>query len=158
MYDPATRIPTGELIDHIRIRFHDTHRSELPGLIALARKVETAHPADVDTPHGLTQALEAILADLEAHMRAEEDSVFAVIRSGTVRDAVASIPDLRKDHDSQQGALNRIAAIAHGFRLPHNACASWRRLYAGLGKLAKDLDEHRYLEDEVLFPRLEAQA
>ncbi|QYX56021.1 hemerythrin domain-containing protein [Roseovarius sp. SCSIO 43702] len=157
---PAAETPirTEALIDHIRVRFHDTHRRELPELIALARRVEKAHPEDIDTPHGLTQALEAMTTELEAHMRAEEDGVFAAFRSGTVRDAVVSIPDLNKDHDSQQSALNRIAAITHGFRLPRNACATWRRLYAGLGKLAEDLDEHRYLEDEVLFPRLEEQA
>lgn len=59
----------------------------------------------------------------------------------------------RGDHDEQLAALNRIAAITHGFRLPPDACAPWRRLYAGLGKLAEDLDEHRYLEGRVLFPR-----
>lgn len=149
---------TGALIEHILSRFHDTHRRELPELVALARKVEMTHPASIDTPHGLTHALEALSTDLELHMRAEEDGVFAAIRSGAVRGKVVSIPDLNKDHDGQQSALNRIAAITHGFRLPRNACASWRRLYAGLGKLAEDLDEHRYLEDEVLFPRLEAQA
>ncbi len=152
------RTPTEALIDHIRIRFHDTHRRELPELIALARKVETAHPADIDTPHGLSRVLEAMIADLEAHMRVEEESVFAAVQSGSVRKAVESIPDLRNDHNDQEAALNRIAAITHGFRLPRTACASWRRLYAGLGKLAEDLDEHKYLEDKVLFPRLEALA
>lgn len=158
MPDLATRVPTDALIDHIRTSLHDTNRRELPELVTLARKVEAAHPADIDTPHGLTHALEAMIADLEAHMRAEEADIFAALGPGTVRDAVESIPALRKDHDNQEAALNRIAAITHGFRLPRNACASWRRLYAGLGKLAEDLDEHRFLEDNVLFPRLEAQA
>lgn len=42
----------GALIDHNRTRYHDTHRRELPELIALARKVESAHATDPDTPHG----------------------------------------------------------------------------------------------------------
>lgn len=153
-----TPIPTEALIDHIRVRFHDTHRRELPELIALARRVEKAHPADIDTPHGLTQALEALSTELEAHMRAEEDGIFAAFRFGTVREAVVSIPHFRKDHDGQEAAMNRIAAITHGFRLPRNACETWRHLYTRLGKLAEDLDEHKYLEDHVLFPQLEAQA
>lgn len=53
MHDPATNAPTSVLIDHIRTRYHDTHRRELPELIALARKVETAHATDANTPHGL---------------------------------------------------------------------------------------------------------
>lgn len=158
MHDPATDAPTGALIDHIRTRYHDTHRRELPELIALARKVETAHPADPNTPHGLTHALEMMIPQLEAHMREEEEILFPAFRAAGVTDAAAAIPHLRAAHDGQEAALNRIAAITHGFRLPHHACQSWRRLYEGLGKLAEDLDEHMYLEEEVLFPRLEARA
>lgn len=151
-------MPTEALIDHIRTRFHDAHRRALPELVALARRVEVVHGADLDAPHGLTRALEAMTEDLTAHMRAEEERVFAAFRAGRIREAVRSIPKLRHDHEGQEAALNRIAAITHGFRLPHDACDSWRTLYAGLGKLAEDMDEHAYLEDRELFPRLEAQA
>lgn len=157
MEDVATDAPTGVLIDHIRTRYHDTHRRELPELIALARKVETAHATDPDTPHGLTDALEAMIPDLEAHMREEEELVFPALRGGGTGDAAAAIPHLRAAHHGHEAALNRIAAITHGFRLPRHACRSWRRLYEGLGKLVEDLDEHRYLEDAVLFPRVEVR-
>ncbi len=36
---------TAELIDHLRSRYHDTHRSELEWLIPLAQKVERVHGA-----------------------------------------------------------------------------------------------------------------
>lgn len=157
MHDPFTEAPTGALIDHIRTRYHDTHRRKLPELVALARKVEAAHATDCNTPHGLTAALEQMIAELEAHMR-EEEAVFLALRTGHAGHAVTSIVHLREDHDGHGAALNRIAAITHGFRLPHDACRSWRRLYEGLGKLAEDLDEHMYLEDAVLFPRIEARA
>ena len=95
-----------------------------------------------------------MVADLEAHMRKEETVVFPALASGVG----ASLAGLRDDHAGHEAALNRIAAITHGFRLPRYACQSWRRLYEGLGKLAEDLDEHRDLEDNVLFPRFEARA
>lgn len=158
MHDPATEAPTVALIEHIRIRYHEAHRRELPDLITLARKIETAHPNDPNTPHGLTHALEAMTADLEAHMLQEEELVFPAFRAGPVGRAAGSIPGLRDAHDRQEAALNRIAAITHGFRLPNHACPSWCRLYASLGKLVEDLDEHMYLENEVLFPRFEARA
>lgn len=157
MHDPATEMPTPDLIEHIRAGFHDTHRQELPELIALSRKVETAHANDVNAPHGLTQALESVGAALEDHMREEEAVVFPALRQGKSVRVRQLITGLRNDHVGQEAALNRIAAITHGFRLPSYACGSWRRLYAGLGKLAEDLDEHRYLEDGVLFPRFEAK-
>ena len=158
MNDPATNASTGALIDHIRTRYHDTHRRELPELIALARKVETAHATDPNTPHGLTQALEAMIAELEAHMREEEEIVFPALGTGGAGHGADAIPRLRAAHDGQEAALDRIAAITHGFRLPHDACRSWRQLYAGLGKLVEDLDEHIYLENDVLFPRVAGRA
>lgn len=156
MHDPATRLPVPALIDHIRERFHDAHRKELPDLIALARKVETAHAEDVNAPHGLTSALTAFVDDLETHMREEEAVVFPMLRAGARMAADTPFAHLREDHAGHEAALNRIAAMTRGFRLPSYACGSWRRLYAGLGKLAEDLDEHRYLEDDVLFARFEA--
>lgn len=156
MHDPATEAPTPALIEHILVRFHDAHRQELPELIALARKVEDVHANDINAPHGLTHALEAIVADLEDHMRKEEAVVFPALTGGGGQ-VDSSFVCLRNDHAGQEAALNRIAAITHGLRLPSYACRFWRRLYAGLGKLAEDLDEHRYLEDDVLFPRFETR-
>lgn len=158
MHDPANAAPTGVLIDHIRSRYHDTHRRELPQLIALARQVEARHATDPNTPHGLTHALEAMVADLEAHMRREEAMLFPALKAGAPARADLSLAGLRHDHDGQEAALNRIAAITHGFRLPRSACGPWRRLYAGIGKLVDDLDEHMHLENEVLFPRFEGRA
>jgi len=154
MIEPTNQTPTLELIDHIQIRYHDTHRRELPNLISLARIIETDHATDPNSPHGLTDALEAMSADLETHMRDEEESVFAVFQSGKSSPVGMVITELREAHSHQEAALNRIAAITHGFRLPHHSGHRWRRLYAGLGKLAEDLDEHMYLENELLFPRV----
>lgn len=158
MDDPTTQAPTVALINHIWTRYHDTHRQELPGLIALASKVETTHATDPNTPHGLTDALKVMFAELEDHMRDEEETVFTALQTGHPTFAARAVPGLRKAHDDHQAELNRIAAITHGFELPHYACQSWRRLYVGLGKLVEDLDEHMYLENEVLFPRIESRA
>lgn len=151
MYDPETA-PTALLIDHIRVRYHDTHRQELPVLLDLAHDLEAAHANDPNTPHGLSHALEAMIADLEAHMRRQEELVFPSLRAGY---ADETIQPIRHEHHNQEAALDRIAAITHGLRLPRYACPSWRRHYDGLGKLVEDFDEHIYLENEVLFPRFE---
>ena len=155
MHDPVTDAPTEALIDHIRTRCHETHRRELPDLIAIARKVEPAHATDPNTPRGLTHAPEAMIPELEAHRRGEE-VLFPALRAGCATKAAAAISQMRASRDLQEAALNRIAAVVtHGFRLPHHACRSWRRLYDGLGKLAEDLDEHMSLENDVLLARVE---
>ena len=152
---PAACEETPALIEHILERYHAMHRRELPVLVALAEKVEAVHGEDPNAPHGLAQALRAVVEDLEAHMRKEEIVLFPAMRSGRT-DAVAEpIAVMRNDHDEQERALARIAAITHGFRLPRDACRSWRQLYAGTRKLVEDLDEHVRLDNDVLFPRFE---
>lgn len=152
MHDPAPEAPIPALIEHIRARFHETNRRDFPELVALARKVETVHADDINAAHGLSCVLQAVGADLEDHMRKEEAVVFPALEAGRHPEMENPFPGPRDDHAGQAAAQNRIAAITHEVRLPAHACGSWRRLYAGLGKMAEDLDEHRYLENVVPFP------
>lgn len=153
---PAACEETPALIAHIVERYHESHRRELPDLIALARKVESVHGTDPSAPHGLAEALQVIVGDLEIHMKKEELVLFPAMMCGRREAAAGSIASMRHDHDAQEQALARMAAITHGFRLPSGACSSWTRLYAGTRKLLEDLEEHIRLENEVLFPRFEA--
>ena len=154
---PAMNEPTDALIAHILERYHAVHRRELPELIALAARVERHHADDVNAPHGLARALEALVTDLETHMRAEEARVFPALAGGEGDRVIDPLASMRDDHASHARALDRIAAITHGFGLPRDACEPWTRLYAGLGKLVEDLDEHMHLENDILFPRFEAR-
>ena len=152
---PGANAPTSALIEYILVRYHETHRRDLPELITLAHQIETIHAFDPNAPHGLTHALEGFIADLEDHMCKEELAVFAALDAERHQQKSAPITALRHEHTGQEAILNKIAAITHGFRLPSYACAPWTRLYAGLSKLVDDLDQHIFLEDTVLFPRFE---
>lgn len=152
---PAACEATPALINHIVERYHRTHRREMPELVALARKVETVHGTDPNAPHGLADALQGMIGEMEVHMKKEELLLFPALSRGRTQGAAERIATMRHDHDGQEESLARVAAITHGFRLPADACASWQRLYAGTRKLVEDLEEHIYLENEILFPRFE---
>jgi regulator of cell morphogenesis and NO signaling len=49
--------------------------------------------------------------------------------------------------------LREIRAAARDFRLPEDACMSFRALYRALEDFEKDLHQHIHLENNVLFPR-----
>lgn len=149
---------TSTLIEHIVENYHAAHRREMPELVALARMVEELHGTDPAAPHGLAAALEVMVDELEAHMQREEQQIFPALVEGQIAAVAAPIAGIRDDHQEQEQALAKIAAITHGFRLPVDACGPWKRLYAGTRKLVEDLDEHFYLESEVLFPRFEGGA
>jgi regulator of cell morphogenesis and NO signaling len=148
--------PTDELIDHILTRFHETHRRELPELIALADKVEQRHAAHPAVPRGLADALRETAAALDEHMQKEEQVLFPLMRSGGHPMIGAPISCMRGEHVMHGERLDHLEALAGGLALPVEACATWGALYAGLRKLIDDVHEHVHLENNVLFPRFGA--
>jgi regulator of cell morphogenesis and NO signaling len=136
------------LVDLIMARYHGVHRIELPELIHLAQRVETAHP---DAPHGLVALLERMRTNLESHMQKEEDGLFPAMRAAEAV-ASAAIEIMRDEHDDHELQLRTLRHLTNDHTAPAGASAEWQLLYAGTRKLADDLAEHVRLENDVLFP------
>lgn len=161
---PAAMPPSafGPLLRHIVEECHAVHRRELPALIALAATVETrrlGHPA---RPFGLADALRELEEVLEAQMRREEEVLFPDLGHGDPA-AMQTFAMLHRGHEELATYLCCIETLTDGHRPPADACADWRRLYAGTAKLVDDLVRHRHLEDgrlarvwrgqDAVFPR-----
>lgn len=147
---------TGALIDLIVTRFHETHRRELPELIRLARRVEAVHGDRAGAPVGLAAVLEDLAAELESHMRKEEQVLFPMMRRGGHPMIAHPIDAMRHEHDEAGALLGTVEHLTDGGRPPEGACNTWRALYAGTRKFTDDLMEHIHLENNVLFPRFGA--
>ena len=115
-----------ELIDHILTRYHETHRRELPELIALSRKVEAVHADHPHVPHGLAGLLQQMLGELEIHMKKEELILFPAIQRGVARGLGAPIAQMRHDHTDHGAHLQRLERMTGDFTLPDGACRSCR--------------------------------
>ncbi len=98
---------TDELIDHI-LRYHETHRRELPELITLAGKVEAVHAGHPQAPHGLADLLRQMRGELEVHMKKEELILFPAMRRGPRAGFDAPISQMRHDHDDHGEQMRRI--------------------------------------------------
>lgn len=151
--DAALPQSTGALIDLIVERYHDTHRRELPELIALARRVERVHADTPDVPTGLADLLATMEAELGDHMAKEENVLFPMMRRGGHPMIAQPIAMMRDEHDDHGEHLEQMDRLTHGGVPPAGACNSWRALYAGTRKLAEDLTEHVHIENNILFPR-----
>ncbi len=149
---------TEALIDHILSRYHETHRRELPELVRLARKVEKVHHLHPKAPHGLADLLEAMIGELEVHMKKEELILFPAMQRQGSGKFDAPITQMRHDHDDHGQYLRQIEKLTENFQLPDGACRTWQALYKGAEKLVDDLTEHVHLENNVLFPRFETKA
>jgi len=154
----ATDLPddTDGIIDHILERYHEVHRRELPELVRLAKYVEQVHAGHPARPAGLSALVETIQAEMESHMQKEEQILFPLMRGGGHPMIEHPIAMMRHEHDEHARNLATMAEITHDLAVPADADRSWRDLYAGLGKLAADLDAHIHIENEILFPRFGA--
>ncbi|MCW5695116.1 MAG: iron-sulfur cluster repair protein YtfE [Bauldia sp.] len=146
---------TAALVDHIVVRYHETHRRELPELVRLARRVEAVHREHPEAPAGLADLLSSAQDELRDHMAKEEQVLFPAMREGYARSLDMPIFAMRHDHDHHAETIRALQSITHGYTLPAGACRSWQALYNGVEKLVTDLTEHIHLENNVLFPRFE---
>ena len=141
------------LIDHILSRYHETHRRELPELIALARRVEERHAEHPQVPRGLASLLEHIAEAIEEHMQKEERILFPMMRAGGVPMIMGPIQVMEHEHVEHGERLRQLEALTRNHTPPADACTSWHALYAGTRKLVDDVMQHIHLENNVLFPQ-----
>lgn len=144
-----------DLLSLIKSRYQDAHRSALPDLIELARKVEVVHQDVADAPLGLADALEHLSLELDMHMQAEEKVLFPAMLQKLDGAVAHPIAVMRSEHAGYAAELDKVQELAHDFVPPIGACGSWRRLYQGAAELCATLREQIRLENEVLFPRFE---
>jgi regulator of cell morphogenesis and NO signaling len=149
---------TSDLIDLIEVRYHATHRRELPELVRLARRVEAVHKDHKAVPRGIADLLERMGGELEVHMKKEELILFPMMRRGGHPMIAQPIAVMLAEHDDHGVHLRELEALTNDFVAPDDACPTWRALYVGVRKLADDLMEHIHTENNVLFPRFQGTA
>lgn len=140
-----------KLIDHILVRYHGVHRVQLTDLITLARRIERVHTDHPQCPHGLAEHLEMLRQELESHMQKEEQILFPLLKRGLSAQALGPIAVMRREHDDHSVALSQLQQLTHSLTLPEGACGSWQALYAQINIFISDLNQHIYLENNILF-------
>ncbi|WP_323764106.1 hemerythrin domain-containing protein [Marinovum sp.] len=152
VHDPS------ELTRFIEIRYHIRHRESLPDLAKMARQVEDLHFGDDSVPEGLSDLLQRMIGEMEAHMKQEELVLFPAIRKAGASDLDTPIAVLRADHERQESDLAEVRRLTGGLAVPDRACRTWAELYAGPTEFMADLEEHMRLENDLLFPQFETTA
>lgn len=156
VHDWAER-PLAELVSHIKERYHDRHRSDLPYLIELAHRVERRHGHRDDCPRGLEALLVALREELEGHLDEEEQVVFPLVLAGAEDGLTpSSFAGPRCEHDRHLGAMKHARALTADYAPQAHPCRTWHALVRGLADLERDLINHVHLENNVLFPRAAA--
>jgi regulator of cell morphogenesis and NO signaling len=143
-----------ELVDHIVDHHHAGLRRDLPRLIEASRAVARDAAGHPQRPVGLTDLLESLANDLEAHMLKEERILFPLLRTNQRGGGVdMPIRMMEREHEGHDAALADIRRVTHDLVVSPDAGPAWIQLYADLAELESALREHIYLENNILFSR-----
>lgn len=143
-----------DLITHIQKTYHEPLREELPRLEEMARKVARVHAErDGERLAALAETVSELKAEILTHLDKEDGILFPLICAGSGAMAQMPISRMQKDHDDHGTSLRRIRKLTADFKVPGDACMTWRALWKSLEELERSLHEHIHLENNILFPK-----
>ncbi|ABG04154.1 protein of unknown function DUF542, ScdA-like protein [Rubrobacter xylanophilus DSM 9941] len=152
-----------EMVDHIVRVHHDYLREELPRLGAMVEKVARVHGGSHPELYELCEVFAELRGELEEHTEKEERVLFPAcieLASGRRPAALgyvrALVSSLVSEHVESGEGLRSIREITRGYRVPEDACNTYRAMLDGLAELERDTHEHVFKENSLLFPRVVA--
>lgn len=155
-----------DLIAYILDKHHVYTKDEMARLEPLADKVVGAHGANHSELLAIRDLLRQLFADLRQHMFKEEQILFPFIIAldkarqqnrpapfapfGTVDNPVRM---MLAEHDTAGDILREMRKLSADYKVPADACISYKTFYEALGAFEQDLHQHIHLENNLLFPK-----
>jgi regulator of cell morphogenesis and NO signaling len=153
-----TELEPTALVDHIISTHHRYLETELPLLDALSAKVLSVHGDRHPELSEIKALVDAIRAELEPHLRQEEQVLFPAIHGRSTDPDVPSRPlfelvkSMEAEHDQAGDLLAALRRATSAYQVPDDACASYRSLFERLQALELDTHLHVHKENYALFP------
>jgi regulator of cell morphogenesis and NO signaling len=154
------------LVSYIVANHHGYVREAIPPLLEHSRKVANVHGERHGELMHIAGLVERIAAEMIEHMAKEEQVLFPFIVDladasqrglppprppfGTVENPIRM---MEKEHRFVGDAMAEIRALTDGYRLPDDACTTYRVCFEELQAFEADLHTHVHLENNVLFPK-----
>jgi len=154
------------LIDYILHVHHAYLQQQLPLLEMSMLTFVNSHRKQYPHLQEVYDTFAELSALLQAHNRHEEEIIFPYIKQIETtfrrRETYGSlfVRTLRKPLDTIAGEharisekMQRLVALTENFTFPLDACTNHRVIFNKLRELHYDLVQHKYLENEILFPK-----
>jgi regulator of cell morphogenesis and NO signaling len=164
-------VPLAEIIRHTLDTHHVYTREEMERITSLLAKVASKHGENHPELFDLGALFRSLCEDPAPHLLKEEQVLSPYIlrleaaalsgRPAPFGSVDNPVRRMMSEHDTAGDLLRELRAAARDFRLPADACVSFRALYEALESFEQDLHQHIHLENNLLFPRaveLEAAA
>lgn len=154
------------LCDFIVHRHHSYIRKQNPVINEMMNKVVNAHSDAHPELRHLKSLWDTLAAELGAHIQKEEVVLFPYIKqlqhADTNRTQMQApsfgsvntpVNIMMMEHESAGELLEEMRYITGSYKLPEDACNSYRFLFELIRQYEEDLKLHIHLENNILFPK-----
>jgi regulator of cell morphogenesis and NO signaling len=148
------------LIDYIVNIHHSFVKKALPELILYTRKIATVHGSHHPELIDVANQIEAINEAILPHIESEELSLFPAIKAAiqisdkAISEKIQSeINNMSHEHEFVGQTMDSINQLTSGYKLPEDACTTYRLAFSQLSQFEDDLHIHVHLENNILFPK-----
>lgn len=151
--DRLMKMEVPALIDYIIDTYHGKERTLLSEIDVLANKVLLAHYAHhKDQLIPLHRLFSDLKKELEEHFAKEEKLVFPYMKqSYNQKSDGGYVKELEDEHDAAGNLIKDIIACTNDFTVPAGGCTSYHMLFQKLHELIKDIYNHIFTENSLLF-------
>jgi regulator of cell morphogenesis and NO signaling len=148
------------LCDYIMNIHHRFVLASLPELVFYTGKIASVHGEHHPELKEVAELFAKINAELLQHLKMEEEVLFpAIKRALTGEDASAretirsEVSRMTGEHEFAGNAMDTINTLTSGYRIPEDACNTYRVALQLLEKFEDDLHVHVHLENNILYPK-----
>ncbi|WP_423130264.1 iron-sulfur cluster repair di-iron protein [Gaoshiqia sp. Z1-71] len=150
----------GFLSDYIVNTHHQFVRKNLPDLLFYTQKIAAVHGENHPELQVVEDLFYQINKELTQHLQHEEEVLFpaikAVLANGSAEAKASIISEISRmtgEHEFAGGAMDKINEITGGYKIPGDACNTYRVALKQLEAFEDDLHIHVHLENNILFPK-----
>lgn len=156
-------MPLADIISHIEQSHHAYLREAMPRIEALTARVAAAHGANDERLARLKDEFHRMAEELDMHLRHEEEALFPMVRDLLNKGAITPtrcgsalggpITCMENEHSETADGLKTLRELTDDYAVPSWGCPTYQAMIDGLVRFDRDLREHMYKENKVLFPR-----
>lgn len=148
------------LCDYIINTHHKFVLKNMPELVFYTQKIADVHGDNHPELIEVSNLFAQINTELLQHLKNEEEifspSIKEVVATGSAKakeTIYSEIKRLSGEHDFAGGAMDKINKITSNYKLPEDACNTYRVAFKLLEQFEDDLHVHVHLENNILFPK-----
>lgn len=148
------------LSEYIVNTHHKFVLKNLPELVFYTGKIADVHGDHHSELIEVSNLFKKINEELLQHLQHEEEVLFPALKeaiktnsSEAKKTIVSEITRMLGEHDFAGGAMDEINKITKGYKIPEDACNTYRVAFKLLGQFEDDLHTHVHLENNILFPK-----